>query len=260
MKVKRSLLDEFVLGLQHYGKALQLFWKHRLFLYLFFPLIFNLLLFIIGFAAVGELTDYLIDLVDGQYKLRDIEIWGADGIGEFLYWFLWFVLKIIYFFIYSILSGNIIMIFMSPVLAFLSERVEMICSGKDYPFKLKNFIREAIRGLVIAIRNMFWQIAWMIIFFILGFIPLFGAIVPFAIIIVSSYFYGFSFLDYNNERKQLPISKSVRFMRVHKALAVANGLPFTIILLIPLIGGIIASFFSILSVIAASSVMSREEL
>lgn len=252
------MLDEFVLGLQYYFKALGVFWKQRLALYLIFPLLFNLGLFIIGFVAVGDLNDYLINLLDDQYHLREIDIWGSEGLGEFLYWFWWLVLKIIYFFIYSILSGNIIMIFMSPVLAYLSERVERSYSGNDYPFRFSTFLRESIRGLVIALRNMFWQIMWMILFFFLGMMPLLGAFVPFAIILMSSYFYGFSFLDYNNERQQMSVKASVSFMRNHKALAIANGLPFTLVLLIPFVGGIIASFFSIYSVIAASAVMTKE--
>lgn len=257
MEPKRSLLEEFVLAVQAYFKALALFWKHRLWLYLFFPLLFNIGLFLLGFSAISELTEVLIEQSNIRNNLRDINIWGSEGLGEFLYWFLWLVLKIVYFFIYSILSGNIIMIFMSPILAFLSERVEKIELGRDYPLNLVNLLRESFRGLLIALRNMFWQVAAMMLFFVLGFIPLFGAFVPFAILLVSSYFYGFSFLDYNNERKHLSVRKSVEFMRRHKGLAIGNGLPFTLVLLIPFVGGILASFFSILSVIAASSAMNR---
>jgi len=256
---KRNHLNQIVLGLEYYIRGLKIFWKLGLAYFLLFPLAFNVLLFVLGFIAVGDLSNGLVNMVNENLKLNELEFWGAEGLGEALYWFVWLIHKIVYFFIFSILSGNIIMIFMSPVLAFLSEKVEKELTGQSYPFRLKNFIRESLRGLLVALRNMLLQIGFMILFFILGFIPLIGALVPFEIIISSSYFYGFSFLDFNNERKQVPISKSISFMRQHKALVIANGLPFTLVLLIPYVGGILASFFSILSVIAASASMTENE-
>jgi CysZ protein len=69
---------------------------------------------------------------------------------------------------------------------------------------------------------------------------------------VSSYFYGFSYLDYSNERYKRNIKESVQFMRKYKWVAIVNGSFFAVILFIPYIGSALSAFISVLSVIAAT--------
>ncbi len=194
-------------------------------------------------------------------ELLGVESLHSDQSGVWqsvLYWVLWFVFKILYFILFAFLSGNIILILMSPALALLSEQTEKILSGEKYPFKLGNFLKESLRGILLALRNTFIQFGLMILLLVLGFVPFVGLLVPFALLLLSSYFYGFSFLDYYQERRQLSISESVSFMRKHKGLAVGNGLPFALLLLIPIVASIMASFFTIMTTIAGTIAMHEK--
>ena len=220
-------------------------------LWLLYPLFLNLFIFAAGIWATSEITDVTLAYLQDLFGFDD---WSSEGslFRTILYWILWFVFKVIYFILFAFLSGNIILILMSPALALLSEQTEKILTGTDYPFVFNRFIKETIRGIGLAIRNMLFQFAIMAVLFLVGFVPFVGALVPIALLMVSSYFYGFSFMDYYHERRQVKISESVRFMRQNKGLAVGNGLPFALLLLIPLFGNLIASFFSVITVIAGT--------
>lgn len=238
-------------SLENYGQALRLLGRKRMWLWLLYPLFLNLFIFGAGIWAVAEVTDVTLNYLQ---DLFGFDTWASQDnfFQTILYWILWFVFKVIYFILFAFLSGNIILILMSPALALLSEQTEKLLTGTDYPFIFSRFLRETVRGIGLALRNMLFQFALMAVLFILGFIPFVGALVPIALLLVSSYFYGFSFLDYYHERRQVKISESVRFMRQNKGLAVGNGLPFALLLLIPLFGSLIASFFSVITVIAGT--------
>ena len=70
--------------------------------------------------------------------------------------------------------------------------------------------------------------------------------------LVSSYFYGFAFIDYTNERRRLTISQSVDFIRKNKGMAIGNGFVFALAMLVPFCGTTIAGFIAIISVVAAT--------
>ena len=125
-------------------------------------------------------------------------------------------------------------------------------SGKDYPFELRQLIRDIIRGIFIAIRNLSIELVLTILIFILSFIPIIGWTFSILLFFISAYFYGFSFLDYAIERKRLNIKESVQFMRNNKGIVVANGFVFSLCLIIPFFGILFSSFAAIISVIAGT--------
>ena len=105
------------------------------------------------------------------------------------------------------------------------------------------------------------QLIIYIILLLIGIIPIFGWVIAFlGNLIVASYFYGFSFLDYSNERNQLSINESVSMVRKNKGLAIGLGLVFQICLLIPIIGSLVASFLSIITIVSATMAIERKEI
>ena len=145
---------------------------------------------------------------------------------------------------------------MSPVFAMLSEKTDKITTGKEYPFNGEQFMRDIVRGILIALRNMSIELAITLGVLLLSFIPVIGILFSLVgsvfLFFVSAYFYGFSFMDYTFERKRLNISQSVRFSRRYRGLAIANGGLFALFLIIPFCGVILAPFFSIFSVVGAT--------
>ena len=87
---------------------------------------------------------------------------------------------------------------------------------------------------------------------LLALIPLVQLAAPFLLFMVAAYYYGFSFIDYICERRRLTLVDSVRFMRNNKGLTLANGSIFAGAIMIPWIGGLLAGFVAINSVVAAT--------
>jgi CysZ protein len=97
------------------------------------------------------------------------------------------------------------------------------------------------------------QLAFSIVFFVISLVPIFGWIISiFGNFLLSSYFYGFAFMDYSNERKKLSIKESILFIRKNKGFASGVGSLFSLCFFIPVIGGIMASFLAVICVVNAT--------
>jgi len=67
--------------------------------------------------------------------------------------------------------------------------------------------------------------------------------VPFTAVflfLVSSYFYGFSMFDYMFERRRLRVRDSVQAVNRHMGAVIANGMCFSLLMKVPLLGMMLA--------------------
>lgn len=261
-----SLFKNFGVGFSAYGKAFSLLFSKGLWWYLLFPILLNLIFFIGGMLGIGSLTDFIEGWLSDAMKIEDDTIFAAEYLREaagylsgIMSGVVWVIMKVVFFFVFATFGGYIVIICLSPVFAFLSEATEEKLTGNKYKFNGDQIMRDVVRGILIAFRNLFIELFWIIVIFILGlFIPVLGGIIGTVIIFfISSYFYGFAFIDYTNERRRLTIKQSVQFIRANKGMAIANGLIFSFFLLIPFCGTFLAGFAAILSVIAATVATHR---
>ena len=242
----------FKLGLKSYSEAFSFIFKNRLSGYFLFPLLLNIALFTIGFYSIATWGDQLVGQLNEWMGIDSWEFWGTSFVTGSIKWFVWLVLRLLFFLIYAYLGGYIIIILMSPVFALLSEKTENILTGTYTPFNVRQFLKDIRRGVLLAIRNLTIELLLTLALFILSFIPVVGYFTAIVLFLVSAYFYGFSFIDYTLERQRLNIHSSVRFIRSNKGLAIGNGFVFCLVLMIPFIGVSIAGFISIISVVAAT--------
>ena len=256
-----SLFKNFGVGFGAYGKALSLLFSKELWWYLLFPFLLNVIFFVGGMLGIGSLTDFIEGWLTDAMKIEDDTLFAAEYLREaagylsgIMSGVVWVIMKVVFFFVFATFGGYIVIICLSPVFAFLSEATEEKLTGNKYKFNGDQIMRDVVRGILIACRNLFIELGWIIVIFILGlFIPLLGGIIGTVLIFfISSYFYGFAFIDYTNERRRLTVKQSVRFIRDNKGLAIANGMIFSFFLLIPFCGTCLAGFAAILSVIAAT--------
>jgi len=251
----------FGIGFSAYGKALELVFSKHLWWYLLFPVLLNLLLLWGGIKGIGTLSDFIIDWFGDLMKFDEASFTGASLLKPVAGYlsgiagtFVWVILKFVFFFVFATFGGYIVIIILSPVFAFLSEKTEELLTGNEYPFNGDQLMRDVVRGVLIAFRNMFIEFGYMILIFILSFfIPILGGIIGTIILFfIASYFYGFAFIDYTNERRRLSVKQSVQFIRANKGMAVANGMIFSFFLIIPFCGTTLAGFAAIISVVAAT--------
>lgn len=239
---------QFKIGAKSFFKAIPFIFKNQLGWFFIFPILFNIILFIIGLEAVSKATDFTTTYLKEQLTSPDVPEW----IGTFLTGFVWILFKILFFFIFAYLGGFITLILLSPVLAVLSEKVDQKLTGKSYPFNISQLIKDILRGITIAVRNMALELVALIALFVFSFIPIIGWSSPIIMFLVSSYFYGFAFIDYSSERQKLNISESVQFVRNNKGVAITNGTIYSFFLLIPFVGMMLSGFVAIISVVAAT--------
>lgn len=240
------------MGVRTYSQAFSFIIKNKLAWYFIFPLLFNVLLFIVGFYSTSSLGDGVVSYLSEWINIEEWDFWGASFFVGLIKGFVWVVIRLLFFIIYAYVGGYIILIMMSPVFAYLSEKTERIINGTTVPFDITQFFKDILRGVLLAVRNMAVELFFTIILFGLSFIPVVGYFTAIALFLISAYFYGFSFLDYTFERRKFKIEASVLFMRQNKGLAIGNGFIFSLVLLIPYVGVMLAGFVSIIAVVAAT--------
>ncbi len=240
-------INQIGLGLRTYGQAISFIFKNKLAWTFLVPLGLSLLMLIGGQALVTDFIDYLKEIVLDWIKLDT-----TGFLSKFISGLLEVVIRVISFLVFAYLSGYIIIVLMSPVLAYLSEKTEQIITGKTYDFSLKQLIKDIFRGILLALRNLLLETFFIILMFFISFIPVIGWFGTVVLFLISSYFYGFSFIDYNNERQKMNIRESVSIVRKYRWMAISNGSVFSFFLLIPLCGAFVSTFAAIVSTVAAT--------
>jgi CysZ protein len=108
-------------------------------------------------------------------------------------------------------------------------------------------MKDIVRGIRLALRNMLWQTVYTVSILILSFIPLVGWVTPLLALLVECYYLGFSMLDYSCERNKLSTSQSITFIGRHKGLAIGNGMVFYIMHFIPVLGWLFAPSYAVIA-------------
>jgi CysZ protein len=222
-----KFFKELGIGLKNYWIGTKFLFEHKLLLYFVFPLIL-----FIGVYVLGNYFQTIEFEINETLKSKSEDI---STINELI----WISLKMFFFdalyIIFTQFTLYIVVVLLSPLLAILSQKVETILTGNKYPFNMTNLINDIKRGAMIAFRNLIWYYLFVGIF--LGIVSFFDlsakSFIIFAIpFIVGFYYYGFSFIDYVNERRRLNIQQSVYFVSQHKGLAIAIGSVYSILFLL----------------------------
>jgi len=239
----KAILLQLNLGFRSYFKALQFLQKNKAWHFLLIPGLIHLVLFIASSVVAFYLSSFVVELI--HPNIEEWELWG------WLEWTLSFIISwgiktaiiALYFYVYK----YIILLLMSPIFSFIAEYVTGKLEGNTLPFSWTRLSKEIIRGIQIAIRNTALQLLFLVLLFIISFIPFVNLIVPFAILFADSYFFGFSMMDYYHEQKMYSKRESIAVIRKNKGIAIANGLSYYTLMLIPFIGWLIAPILSIIA-------------
>lgn len=169
---------------------------------MFFPLAAAFVLFLIGNYFAVSWGESLSDIVQRQVTAWIAGISWLDWLNKGVGFIIRILIRLFYFFLFAVWGGYIVMVVMSPVYSWLSERVGSRLSGVRYSFSFKQLLWEIGRGIWVAVRCMLFQTVLMLFLFfcVVSSRNRFGT--PVLTFIVSAYFYGFAFMDYAIERKR----------------------------------------------------------
>ncbi len=243
----------FSTGFGSFFKAIPFIFNNKLWWTLFIPLILTILLFIGGHSLLDLLTAPINKYIEGLIDNNNV-----SGV---LSWVVNVLINLIFFFVFAYLSGYIILIILSPLLSWVSEQTDRIINNVDYPFLWKNFASDIWRGIMLALRNMVFELGITIFVLLATLIPglniITGLPATIFLFIISSYFYGFSYMDYALERRRMNIKERVLFVRKNKGMAIANGTMFSISLFIPFVGVLFSGITAIIATVGATMAINE---
>lgn len=147
------------------------------------------------------------------------------------------ILRLAVGYLLFVANKYIVLVLLSPLLAYASERAEEILTGHSFPFSFHQLMKDALHGALIAVRNGVLEVSITLGIWVLTlFVPI---LTPFSFIIlflVSAYFYGFSMFDYVYERRRMRISERVHAANSQRGAVIANGMLFSLVMKVPLVG------------------------
>jgi len=183
-------------------------------------------------------------------KTIGLEAWlqrQTNTLLNFLFLMAGMMLRLILMLFYFSLFKYLFLIIGSPVFAYLSEKTSSIIEGRDFPFSMAQLLKDAWRGVRLAIRNSLWQTVYAFSLLLLSLVPLAGWITPLIALFIECYYYGFSMMDYSCERNKLSAPASIDFIGRHKGLAIGNGLIFYLMHGVIFIGWILAPAYAVVA-------------
>jgi len=249
----------FSKGFSNFFKAIPFIFKHGLWWVFIIPLILNIALYISGFELMDYFGDWMNTLIHNWFT-NPTDSWFMSILPGFLAGMAKLIMQIIFFFAFAYFSGYVLLIILSPLFAWLSEKTDQLVNGNNYPFEWKQFFKDIWRGIILAVRNLLLETGISVFLFIVTFIPVIGQVIsPLSAIflfLLSSYFYGFSFMDYTGERKRFKVKERVQIIRKNKGMAIANGALFSLSLIIPFCGTTLAGFSAIVATVGATMAMN----
>jgi len=221
------LLKEIIIAFQAYTKAHQFLKQYKLWNWVVIPGIIYSALVITGMYFFWGYANDAITLLSNKLG---IEAWLQNEHNTFLS-FLFvmggLVLRLLLMLTCIALFKYIMLILGSPVFAILSEKIESIINGRPYEFNTATFKADCLKGIKTALRNLPRQLMYLCGLLLLALIPVVGWITPVIALLLDSYYYGFSMLDYSMARQDgFTRKQSNKFVSLHKGLAVGNGIIF----------------------------------
>ena len=211
------------LGYKNYWKGLKFIFANKLWWFLVFPMIL-----FFSFFQLGKYFEALEGSVGYDIKHNIDQIKTLNGLT-------WMTLKMIFYqkmyYLFTKSTIYFVIILLSPVLAVVSEKVEAKLTGNKYPWNFLQLINDVKRAIRLNMRLILVEYTIIIAVIIIGsFLDgAFNFILVYALpMVIGSYFYGFGFIDYVNERRRLNIAQSIHFVSRHKGLAFALGSIFSV--------------------------------
>ena len=172
-------------GALSYVEGFQIISKYNLWLYFWAPAGVSLVLGFIIFGSAYGLSGNIGDLLIRLYPFE----WGKAALETALSVFGGLLIAVIGLIIFKQLVIALSSPFMSP----MSETIEKRLMGidKQIPFKMSKFVRDLVRGLTIALRNIIRELFFTLILFILGaVIPILSPVNTVLIFLIKSYYAG----------------------------------------------------------------------
>lgn len=239
-----SVGKQIQLGLGGYSHAFGIISAQKMWKFFIIPMIINVICVWLIWHYSGNLSDWLNEKITESWQLE-------GGWGSFVSGTTTVITKIICYLAFIFVGGSLVILCMSPIYTNMSEKTDTYLTGREFGFSAKQTVKDIWRGVKIALKNTLKQTFLLIVCFIASFIPVIGFIMPIVVFLINSYYFGYSFMDYNNERYRRDTKESARVIHRYRWLTITNGAIYTLTLYI-MCGTFFAVFTGGISTVAAA--------
>jgi CysZ protein len=239
-----DFLHQIKTSLLSYYRTYRFIENHNLWKIFILPAIINLIITVVIVIVSIKTSGYIVELFFENIKpaSEDKEILSL------VHGLLMVIVRATIFFLYLKIYRYLILITLAPLFAAISSKVQTIATGQKRKACTKMYLMDCTRGIQIALRNFLIEAVLSTIIIVVSFII--AWIIPLApilILILESWYVGYSFADYRNEHFALSKKESRKQMWTYPGLVLGNGLFFNILILIPIIGVLFAPVFALVS-------------
>jgi CysZ protein len=220
-----------------------------------------------GIIRRNKMGKYFVVPVIVNIILAGLLIWGGWGLGEWIRslwdsehggWLGWlgtavqWVMPIVMFFLFIFIGGTIVNLLMSPIYTTISEKTDTSLTGRVFSSDAKQTVKDIWRSVVIALKSTIKQLVLTLLCLLLNIVPIIGQVLSITLIfIINSYYFGYSFMDYTNERYRRSVSESNNEVWHYKYLAITIGAIYALPMYV-LCGTFLAAYMGGVCTVAAT--------
>lgn len=237
-------------GVQAYFDAFQVINKLKLWKYFLVPILLSVLTASVIGVLAYSLSDNLGNYISSIWPWE----WGQETFQTISEIFGGLIILTLGFLAFK----HIILAISAPFMGPISEKIEVHLTGVKSLEKRSSPAKLLIRGIKIAIRNLFRELILTVPILLLGLIPIIGIFSAVLLFLMQAYFAGFGNMDYTLER-HFNYSDSVKFVKRNRGLATGNGILFMLFLLVPVIGVILVLPFSVTAATSETVKLIQEQ-
>lgn len=183
------------------------------------------------FLSIYSLTAETTSLFDFLEYIPLIGSYLSGGVSKTFGLIMFLMLQIYIFFLLTILS---------PFNTVLSEKLDAKLTGKEYVFDFGQVMLDLLRMIFVVFIALFLEYFTMVIYWILSWILHLDFLDTIAYILISAFYFGFSFYDYSLERHKQGVFTSLGFAFKNMGIVTLTGLCFLLLFYFPYVGVILA--------------------
>jgi len=237
-----NFLREILIAFRFYFEAWKFIDKYNFWRHLIVPAISSAIIFSFTIWLAWSTADELLHFAIVKFNLGEPYLY----IGAVLEFLIMLMIRGMVFFLYLKVYRYLVLLLLAPEFSFLTGLIQKNATNARHHFHLKRYMHDVWRGIRLASQNFALEIAFTLLAIIAAILVTW--IVPFLpmiILLIESYFFGYTMADYRNEYFDHDRKESHQIINEHPGLAIGNGLFFNVILLIPVIGVLFAPVFAL---------------
>jgi CysZ protein len=211
--------QNFKLAISSFFKAIGFIVANKFGIYILIPAV--LMLFIYQLGATIKMHQPTIKI---------------ENMNDISWYFIQLLFEITIGFFFMRSAKYLVVIILSPLTAHLSQKTAFLLTGQSTKFSLRQLVHDVERSIRIVMRNLMWEyviFALIYIFASIGWEHAKDSPLIYLIFVVGFFYYGFSFLDYTNERLKRNLEESVQFARKNRGLAIGIGMCYSLMIWVP---------------------------